>query len=64
MQVTDDHKPNRADEEARIKAAGGVVLCQQGCYRVSTPAGMDYMERRWTPPPPRAHVHTHAHAPT
>ena len=48
--VSADHKPNRPDEEARIKAAGGVVICQTSgtakCWRVSTQAGLDYAERR------------------
>ena len=41
-----DHKPNRPDEMERVKKAGGTCLNMQGCWRVSTPAGLDYMQRR------------------
>jgi protein phosphatase 1L len=33
MALSDDHKPNRADERSRIEAAGGVVVWA-GTWRV------------------------------
>lgn len=33
LRLTEDHKPNRPDEKARVVAAGGIVA-YQGCWRV------------------------------
>ena len=39
IRLSEDHKPNRGDEERRVKSAGGHVVCIGGIHRVTTAAG-------------------------
>jgi len=39
LRLSEDHKPNRGDEERRIKSAGGYVVNIGGVHRVTTKAG-------------------------
>jgi len=39
MRLSEDHKPNRGDEERRIKNAGGYVVNIGGVHRVTNAAG-------------------------
>eukprot|EP00041_Stephanoeca_diplocostata_P028138 m.787719 g.787719 ORF g.787719 m.787719 type:complete len:94 (+) comp23309_c0_seq50:1959-2240(+) len=40
LPMSDDHKPNRPDEERRIKRAGGHVIDAGGVFRVASSRGL------------------------
>ena len=39
LRLTDDHRPDRRDEQQRVRAAGGAVLQVSGIWRCTTAAG-------------------------
>lgn len=39
IRMSEDHKPNRGDEERRVRSAGGYVINMGGIWRVTTASG-------------------------
>ncbi|EKX48370.1 hypothetical protein GUITHDRAFT_105978 [Guillardia theta CCMP2712] len=47
IRLSEDHKPNRGDEERRVRAAGGYVVNIGGVWRVTTAAGAGAGEHQY-----------------
>ncbi|KAK3244079.1 hypothetical protein CYMTET_46294, partial [Cymbomonas tetramitiformis] len=43
--LSDDHKPNRADERARVEKAGGEVVLEGPVWRVATQEGTKWLKK-------------------